>query len=123
MILLDTNVLIEVLKGDLATQDRLSALPSPFHISSISAMELIYGAFDKREVKKLQAFLQLFQVIHLNESISVKAIHLVEQYAKSHALDIPDSLIAATAISSRAKLYTYNRKDFQFITDLQLLAK
>ena len=48
MIILDTNVLIEILKDKQATLDRINALQAPFSISSITAMELMYGAKNKQ---------------------------------------------------------------------------
>ncbi len=45
---------------------------------------------------------------------------LVERYAKSHSLHIPDALIAATAICQKMELLTYNVKDFKFIKDINL---
>lgn len=121
MIFLDTNVLIEILKGNQSTQRKIASLQTPLSISSITAMELIYGAKNKQEVKKLEQFFQLFDVIHLNEAISSKTLQLIKQYAKSHKLDIPDALIAATVLVQRAKLFTYNIKDFKFIPDLDLI--
>lgn len=121
MILLDTNVLIEALRGNQQTLDTLSSLTPPFSISSVTAMELIYGAKNKDEVKKLERFLQLFNLIHVDNKISSQALQLVTQYAKSHTLDIPDSLIAATALTHHASLFTYNLKDFKFIPHLILV--
>jgi len=121
MILLDTNILIEILKDNPQTQKEIASLQAPFSISSITAMELIYGARNKQEVQKLQQFIQLFDQIHLNESISNKALQLITDYAKSHMLDIPDALIAASATEYHASLFTYNRKDFRFIPQLTLI--
>ena len=121
MIILDTNVLIEILKGNQSTQEKILSLQAPVSISSITAMELIYGAKNKGEVKKLEKFIQLFDVIHLSEGISNKAFQLIVLYAKSHNLDIPDALIASTSLVNRAKLFTYNTKDFKFIPDLELI--
>ena len=121
MILLDTNILIEILKDNSQTQKKIASLQAPFSISSITAMELIYGARNKQEVQKLQQFIQLFNQIHLNESISARALQLITDYAKSHMLDIRDALIAASAIEYHASLFTYNRKDFRFIPRLTLI--
>ena len=121
MILLDTNILIEILKDNPQTQKKIASLQAPFSISSITAMELIYGARNKQEVQKLQQFIQLFNQIHLNESISARALQLITDYAKSHMLDIRDALIAASAIEYHASLFTYNRKDFRFIPRLTLI--
>ena len=121
MILLDTNILIEILKGNSQTKKEIASLQAPFSISSITAMELMVGARNKQEVKKLQQFIQLFDQIHLNETISAKALQLITDYAKSHALDIPDALIAASVIEHHGSLFTYNRKDFKFIPHLTLI--
>ena len=121
MILLDTNVLIEILKDNPKTQQKLASLQAPFSVSSITAMELIYGARNKRETQKLSQFLQLFDLVQVNESIAATALQLITQYAKSHTLDIPDALIAATALENNASLLTYNVKDFKYIPLLTLI--
>jgi tRNA(fMet)-specific endonuclease VapC len=124
MIIFDTNVLIEILKGNQQTLVRvsdLSATSSPLYISVITAMELIYGARNKQEAIQLERFLEQFRCVQLNSDISTCAFDLIRRYAKSHTLDIPDALIAASAITNRAELFTYNTKDFRFIPDLSLL--
>ena len=83
-------------------------------------MELYYGAFNKQELVQIKKFLSSFHLFYLNDSISIRAMNLIEEYAKSHSLDIPDSLIAATAIHNRSALCTYNVKDFHFIPNLEL---
>ena len=121
MIILDTNVLIEILKNNSATLSTLSGLQSPLYVSTVTSMELFYGARDKQEVKMLGRFLDKFEQVPMDESISFRALELVREYAKSHTLDIPDSLIAASAIMNQATLFTYNTKDFRFIPELELL--
>ena len=121
MTLLDTNVLIEILKGNPQTLETVESLDGPLAISSISAMELFYGARDKAESRKLERFVTLFRLLHIDESISAKAMALIRAYAKSHSLDIPDSLIAATALSRNCRLMTCNIKDFRYIDGLELL--
>ena len=119
--LLDTNILVEILKENPVTLEQMQGLKGPLAISSVTAMELIYGARNKQEVQKIQRFIRVFHVLHLNEDISLKALQLVTEYAKSHTLDIPDSLIASTALNHKCALFTYNIKGFQFIPDLELL--
>ena len=118
--LLDTNILIEILKGNQRTITELNMLNSSYAVSIISYMELIYGAFNSAEVKKIEKFLSNFEVIDVNKEVSQRALELIKKYAKSHTLDIPDALIAATAIVKSYKLFTYNKKDFIYIKSLQL---
>jgi predicted nucleic acid-binding protein len=121
MIVLDTNVLIEILKGNDETIKKVESLTDSLCISSISVMELYYGALNKVELNKLEKFVSLFHIIHLNENISKISTKLIKKYAKSYSLDIPDSLIASTTLESDAILFTYNLKDFKYIENLALL--
>ena len=48
------------------------------------------------------------EIIDINESISKQSTTLIKTYAKSHNLDIPDSLIGSTALVLNAPLFTSN---------------
>ena len=121
MIVLDTNILIEILKAEPKTIQKVKSFEKPLAISSITVMELYYGALNKNELKKLENFVNLFEIIHLNENISRTSTKLIKKYAKSHTIDIPDSLIASTTIEHKSKLFTYNLKDFKYIEGLELV--
>ncbi len=121
MTILDTNILIEILKNNQQTIKQVGLLESHLQVSVISAMELLYGARNKQELLKLQQFLELFEVLHIDNGISKKALKLILEYSKSHALDIPDGLIAATCIQHKLSFLTYNFKDFRFIPELDLM--
>ena len=121
MILLDTNILIEVLKNNEEIVRLLNEMQEEFAISSITQMELYYGAFNKAEIRKLEKFFANFEIIYLNEEIARVATDLIKRYAKSHNLDIPDSLIAASAIVQNCTLFTLNRRDFWYIDNIKLL--
>ena len=86
-------------------------------------MEILFGALDKNELKLIQNNINDYNIIHLNEDISKNAIDLIARYSKSHNLDIPDALIAATAIIHNIRLFTYNNKDFKYIKDLFLFTE
>ena len=118
-IILDTNILIEILKNNKQTIKEVEEYDIHY-ISVITAMELFYGAFNKIELQKLKKFVELFNIIPIDESISNIAKDLVYKYAKSHSLDIPDSLIASTALKINLPLLSYNKKDFKFIDNLIL---
>jgi predicted nucleic acid-binding protein len=120
-IVLDTNVLIEILKGNRDTIAKVESFNKHLTISSISAMELFFGALNKAEVKKLEKFVSLFDIIYPNEKISYTAMDLVKKYAKSHTLDIPDSIIASTSLYHKCELFTYNKKDFRYIDNIRLV--
>lgn len=121
MILLDTNVLIEAFKGNAETKAVLQGFKrSDLGLSSITVMELIYGARNNQEVRFIKQFINTLNVLLVNEKVSSEALNLVERFAKSHTLDIPDALIASTALTENCELFTYNLKDFRFIPGLRL---
>jgi len=122
MIILDTNIIIDLFKGDKKTLELLENIKNEdLAVSIITAMELYYGAINKRELGKIKKFLKTLDVLAINEDISLIALNLIENYSKSHGLEIPDALIAATSIYYNAPLLTYNKKDFRYLENLKLL--
>lgn len=121
MVICDTNVIIEYFKGNNKTKNILKKIGfENISISSITVMELLFGALDKKELKLIQNTRDNYNILHLNEDISKNAIDLIGRYSKSHNLDIPDALISATAIKKEIPLFTYNNKDFRYIEDIVL---
>jgi predicted nucleic acid-binding protein len=122
-IFLDTNILIDYKRGLVQAQKLLDLFISEnIHIytSVICAMELLRGDRDKRECGKTQEFLNLFTLLPINETISQTAYGLFLHYYQSYNLDIPDSLIAATALFYNMKFFTTNLKHFAMINGLIL---
>lgn len=121
MILCDTNILIEFYKGNSEIVQELKEIGFPnLTISTITAGELYFGARDKHELGQIKKNLSLLNQIALDADISERFLALLEEYALSHRLNVPDALIAATALSQNLPLYTLNLKDFQFIPRLKL---
>jgi predicted nucleic acid-binding protein len=121
MILCDTNIIIEILKGDDRTIKIIERIGlENIAISSVTVMELYFGAFNKRELNKIKKHLKALNIVHFDNDISELAVRLIESYSKSHGLQIPDAIIAATALSLEAKLFTLNLKDFRYIDGLKL---
>ncbi|HEY4323167.1 MAG TPA: PIN domain-containing protein [Mucilaginibacter sp.] len=89
-------------------------------ISSVTKMELLLGAKSKADLLTIQKKLNRFSIVLINPSINLKAINLIESYRLSHGLALADALIAAIAIETEVKLFTYNTRDFKFITHLTL---
>ena len=96
--LVDSNVLIDVSRGNAAAIRYVDALTEPWVLSQVTALELIVGARDKRDLAVIDAFLSLYSIVPLSGGIGKRAYELLKGYAKSHGLHVFDSLIAATAI-------------------------
>jgi len=89
-------------------------------LSAITKLELIRGVRNKAELNSLNKNIYLFNILLINPAITTISLQLVEKYKLSHNLAIPDSLIAATAIYTGFKLFTFNQKDYRFINELTL---
>ena len=120
--LCDTCILIDYLKGVIDIQQKLlKDRKQGLGMSSVTYMELMVGALNKREAGIIKKAFSDFEIVEISESISARARNLVENYAKSHGLLIPDALIAASALELQIPLYTANIRDFRFIPDLSLV--
>jgi len=118
--LIDSNILIDISRGNAAAIRYVDALTEPWVLSQVTAMELIVGARDKRDLAVIDHFLSLYSVVALSRGIGERAYELLKTYAKSHGLHVFDSLIAATAIENDFILVTLNRKHYQMIDGLKI---
>lgn len=121
MVLCDTNILIHAFNGNQDTISKLEIIGlQNVILSSITVMELLQGMGNKTELSQMKKKIRYYDVIHLDDKISSKAIELIEKYKLSHNLQIPDAIIGATAIVHRIELFTYNKKDFEFMPQIRL---
>ena len=121
MILCDTNILIEFYKNNgIVTQTLHKIGPTQLAISVVTQAELYFGALNKVELQKIKRHLSALHRFPIEEAISTKFLELMETYALSHKLSLPDALIAATALVNDVELYTLNVKDFRYMPDLKL---
>ncbi|GAA4209936.1 type II toxin-antitoxin system VapC family toxin [Pedobacter jeongneungensis] len=128
-IICDTDVLIDYFDKNKSRNASASAILESaigldnVIISSITKMELLYGATNKFDLSLINKKLKRFSIILINERVNLTAIGLMQEFKLSHGLAIADSLIAATAIETKLRLFTYNLKDFKFINDLTLYSE
>jgi predicted nucleic acid-binding protein len=118
--LIDSDLLIDISRGKPEAREYVDALPEGWAISQISALELIVGARDKRDLAEIDTFLSAFVIVPLRGSTGTRSYELLKLYAKSHGLHVFDSLVAATAIEEGLKLVTRNRRHFSMIEGLSL---
>jgi predicted nucleic acid-binding protein len=118
-ILVDSCIFIDIFRGDQQLYHALSEYEAA--INSIVYMELVQGARNKTELKKIDTFLNRFEIISVDEEISLKSMELMKSYSLSHGLLVPDAMIAATALVKDLPLWTFNLKDFRFIQKLNLV--
>jgi predicted nucleic acid-binding protein len=121
MVLCDTNILIHAFNGNVATIKALEEIGfANIVLSSITTMELLQGMGNKSELAQMKKKIKYYDIIHFDSHISQKSIELIEGFKLSHHLQIPDAIIGATAIVNEIELFTYNKKDFDFMPNITL---
>jgi predicted nucleic acid-binding protein len=122
-VVLDTNIVIDLLKKMPAVVERFLALleaQTQFLICPIVVAEVYAGAF-KREYKDVEALFDLCQRIEMDHATARLAGVYANQYAKAfQGIALEDYVLAATAATCRCPLWTHNRKHYP-MDDIELL--
>jgi predicted nucleic acid-binding protein len=110
-LLLDTDVLIDHLRGE----RRLSADGRGMGVSVVSRCELFAG---RDEPQRLRRFLWPMIEIPIDTAIA----ELAGMTRRDTGIATPDALIAATALTHRIPLMTRNRRHFDRVAELRVVA-
>jgi predicted nucleic acid-binding protein len=114
LVLFDTNILIDALKGYPEALAELAHWDDPA-ISSITWMEVYAGA-DVDDAPRFDAFMAEFgfEIIEIDAQIMQTAAQMVsERRRNGPKIGLPDAIIAATASLKGLVIVTRNTKDFK----------
>jgi predicted nucleic acid-binding protein len=114
-LLLDTDVLIEYLRGREEAIEYLEGLTSDLYLSVISVAELLAGVKGDEEERSLKQFLLAFAVLPVTEKTARLGGLYRRDFGPSHGIGLGDALIAATAEENGAKIVTFNRRHFPMV--------
>lgn len=124
MILVDTDVLIEILdvnsgKGEEALQ-RIEKSSEDIALTSLNLHEILYGLYKYADKAKVEKVLLLDSIEFTKDDASLSA--KLEIHAEKNGNKIPrfDSMIAAVAINRGLKLFTFNKKHYEGFEKLKL---
>lgn len=118
-VLLDTCILIDYLRGKDRAVDYLESLEVAPTISVITIMELTAGVKGRQEEGQMAELFAALNVIDVSVTVAEEAGRLLGQFSRSHAIDPPDALIAATASCHELDLVTHNLKHFPMFKGLK----
>jgi predicted nucleic acid-binding protein len=114
-ILIDSDVLIEVSRGRdaaiLHTWARVRDSDTVLLCSPVTVAELWHSA-RADDHAPLSRLFDCFVCIPADREIGRRAGDFLKQFARSHALELGDALIAATASIHGAQLWTRNKKHY-----------
>lgn len=114
-VLIDSDIIVEVMRRRnshvLSRWESLIQSSAPVACTPVTVAELWHGALPQ-EFPALESFFNALDCVSLDKTIGRKAGAYLQQFAKSHALEIADALIAATAAIHDLHLWTRNRKHY-----------
>ena len=121
MILVDSDVLIEHLRGNTAARNWLVQArqsSGPLAISVVSLTEIAGGmrSPERREVMRLLGSMQRFEV---SQQVAWRTATLRREYRRSRTgIGLGDYLIAATALTEGLELATLNLRHYPMFPEL-----
>jgi predicted nucleic acid-binding protein len=122
-ILIDTDVLIDFLRG----HDKAVAFVNEFFsriiLSPIVVAELYAGVKGNAELTVLEDFISLFRVVPLTAEIAKIGGLYKRDFGKSHGVGLADAILAATADKEQAELKTLNVKHYPMFGGLEAAYK
>lgn len=121
MILLDSDVLIDLLRKYPPAMAWFDALPAEeeLAVSGYVVMELIQGCRNKAEQDRVQRELATYGVVWLSEAECDRALEVFARFRLSHNAGLLDVLIGQTAVALDEPLHTFNQKHYRFIPGIQ----
>ncbi len=115
MILLDTDILVDFLRGYSKAVSYVKAHTDRIILSSIVVAELYAGIRDNTELIELDELVSLFTVVPVTPDLAKAGGLYKRDYKKSHGIGLADAIMAATAESQDAELKTLNIKHYPML--------
>lgn len=113
-ILIDSDILIDHLRKEKKALDFLDTeieKGAILFLSVISRAE-IYAGLRKGEEEVISSLFEIITPVNVDTAIADKAGEYLRKFGKSHALNIGDAIIAATAGEMKLTLVTRNVKHY-----------
>jgi predicted nucleic acid-binding protein len=113
-VLLDSDVIIEVLRGRSAIVDAVARLEKsgvPTYCTAISWAEIFAGVRPGEE-PYADGFFRARGEIVLDSVTGRLAGAYLARYSRSHGVEIADAMIAAAAVTAGCRLWTLNRRHY-----------
>jgi len=118
-ILLDTDVLVDFLRGHSKAVAFVNAHSARIILSSIVVTELYSGVKGDADQAALDNFVSLFRIIPVSAEIAKAGGLYKRDYGKSHGVGLADAILAATAEAENAELKTLNTKHYPMLKGLK----
>ncbi|HEC86078.1 MAG: type II toxin-antitoxin system VapC family toxin [Candidatus Parabeggiatoa sp. nov. 2] len=117
-LLIDTDVVIDYLRGNPQAIAFIQQAPLVLWISSMTVAELYAGVREGEERELLEQTLATYILCDIDSEIAELGGLYRRDYGKSHGVGLVDALIAATAKLRGYRLVTLNKKHFPMLDNV-----
>ena len=123
MILLDSDVLIDLLREYLPAKAWFDALPDDelVYVSGFVVMELLQGCRNKVEMERVRRLLANYGIAWLSPAECEKSIEVFAAFRLSHNAGLLDVLIGQTSVAMGTPLLTFNQRHYGFIPGISTI--
>jgi len=124
--IMDTDIVIEVLRGNEIVIQKIKNLPidTIITITGLTVYELYKGIYimgDRQKEQEVMDFIELVDVLQLNTAVEKKAGEVYANLKKrGEQINDADILIAAIVLKNNGVLITNNTKHFKRIENLKI---
>jgi tRNA(fMet)-specific endonuclease VapC len=125
MILADTDVLIDYLAGREPVTSQIASYirADRLRTSAVTCFELLSGAAEDERGARVRELVAALDVLALERRGAERAAAVRRELARSgQSIGMGDSLIAGIALAHNVALFTRNRKHFDRVSGLKLIA-
>lgn len=117
-ILVDTDVLVDFLRGYNKAVAFVNEFSSRIILSPIVVAELFAGVKGQQELTVLENFVSLFRIVPITVDIAKVGGLYKRDFGNTHGVGLADAILAATADIEKAELKTLNVKHYPMIRDI-----
>ena len=120
MQLLDTDVLIDLLRGLPQARAWLGALPHAPAVPGLVVLELLQGCRNLQETRRIEQLATMFQIFWPTPADCDRALTSFPHLHLTAGIGLLDVLIGECAAGLDAYLCTFNARHFQAISNLRI---
>lgn len=118
MVVVDTDVLIWILRGDINIKEKFKAAVlntrGEVYITPVQSAE-IYSGMRPKEREETESFVEALPVLVLDSEAGKLAGKFIRDYGKSHHVTLADAFIAASVKARAFVLWTLNKKHYPML--------
>jgi predicted nucleic acid-binding protein len=125
MIVVDTDVLIWILRKDKALVERFKEVVREtggnVFITPVQMAEIYAGVRPKEKVR-VELFMESLNILDIDRRTGKLAGEFLHKYGKSHSVTMADALVASAAKVNILKLWTMNKKHYPMFEACEFFA-